>query len=84
MKAIGSPRPPAPLDIRPIEARANAASAGRWQVLSWKSPNPTADIALVEHAREDLIALIQEVKRLRAELDAERALKRSVDAKEET
>ena len=81
--------PTEPLDLDPIEARVNAATAGPWKALeargehwyaisaneavAWISSNDGSnesqrepDAQFIAHAREDVPALLAEVKRLRS------------------
>lgn len=70
-------------DLRQIEARCNRSSEGPWEYSSgpeavdgpggsqvaWEVPN-VANGEFIAHARTDAPALIAEVRRLRAEIDA--------------
>ena len=66
------------IDLNAIEARAKAATRGPWYEEGWFTENEDGDYVEIEpadaafstHAREDIPALLAEVKRQAAELAA--------------
>ena len=79
------------IDLEAIEARAKAATRGPWYEEGWFTENEDgdyveiepADAAFTAHAREDIPALLAEVKRLNAENEAMQSIARHAEELDE-